>query len=180
MRVANKAQHVILADINPRALQLAAVNAAIAGVSAQVIHSDVLASIDGPIDAVIANPPYMRDAERRTYRDGGGRLGEGLALRIVTEALLRLQPGGILALYTGSAIVNGDDLFRRQVVGLCREAGASFEYRELDPDVFGEELDEADYCHVERIAAVALLVRTATYAKHAFIAGLGAGEHGIH
>ena len=32
-------------------------------------------------------------------------------------------------------------------------------YRELDPDVFGEELQEPAYATAERIAAVALVVR---------------------
>ena len=34
--------------------------------------------------------------------------------------------------------------------------GTRFDYRELDPDVFGEELDRPAYAHVERIAVVAL------------------------
>jgi hypothetical protein len=32
-------------------------------------------------------------------------------------------------------------------------------YEELDPDVFGEELEQAQYAQVERIAAVGLRVR---------------------
>lgn len=152
-----KAKHVVLADINRKALAFAGVNAEIAGLRASVVQSDVLSAIDDPIDAVISNPPYMRDAAGRSYRDGGGELGEGLALRIAREALSRLKPGGTLILYTGSAVVEGEDLFKRQVLSLCREAGASHEYRELDPDVFGEELDQPGYAKVERIAAVALV-----------------------
>jgi hypothetical protein len=35
----------------------------------------------------------------------------------------------------------------------------AWDYREIDPDVFGEELDEAEYCRADRIAAVWLRVR---------------------
>lgn len=154
-----KAEHVILADVNQKALEFADVNADLASVPAQLVKSDVLAGVDDPFDVVIANPPYMLDASGRTYRDGGGELGEGLAIRIVREALERLQRPGTLILYTGAAIVDGVDVFRRQVVPLCREAAAAFTYSEIDPDVFGEELDEPNYLNVERIAAVALVVR---------------------
>jgi release factor glutamine methyltransferase len=164
-----KAQQLVLADINPRALHFAAANAAIAGVNARVVKSDVLASIEGPVDAIIANPPYMHDAAGRTYRDGGGQLGEGLALRIVRQALDRLQPGGTLVLYTGSAIVDGDDYFKHEALALCQSAGAAAEYSELDPDVFGEELDQPAYSNVERIAAVALIARTPSYPKHTYV-----------
>lgn len=157
--VSRKAQRVILADINNKALHYAATNAAINRCAASVVQSDVLAAVNDPLDAVIANPPYMRDVAGRTYRDGGGTLGEGLALRITHEALLKLRPGGTLVLYTGSAIVDGEDRLKREATALCREADASFEYSEIDPDVFGEELAEATYGEVERIAAIALVAR---------------------
>jgi len=33
------------------------------------------------------------------------------------------------------------------------------EYRELDPDIFSEDLDQPGYVYVERIAAVGLVIR---------------------
>lgn len=150
------AERIVLADINPAALRLARVNAALAGTPVEVVQSDVLAAVDGPIDLVIANPPYMRDTSHRLYRDGGGQHGEALSLRIVREALARLSRGGTLLLYTGAPIVDGKDLFGDAVGKLCQEADASFEYEELDPDVFGEQLEQPSYEQVERIAAVGL------------------------
>jgi hypothetical protein len=75
------------------------------------------------------------------------------------EALQRVAPGGTIALYTGAAICEGQDWFRRTAEPLCREAGASFQYEELDPDVFGSELSQCFYDGVERLAAVGLLAR---------------------
>ncbi len=151
-----RAETIVLSDINERALVYARVNAQLAGVTADVRASDVLAALPEPADLIIANPPYMLDPVGRSYRDGGGAHGEGLALRIVREALPRLSPGGTLILYTGAAVVGGRDTFLSAVTPLLNEAGLGFEYEELDPDVFGEELLAPGYEQVERIAAVGL------------------------
>jgi len=155
---ARHGQERVLADVNERALWFAQVNAALNATEVSVVTSDVLSAIDGPIDLVIANPPYMRDPARRMYRDGGGSHGEALAVRIVHEALARLEPDGELILYTGSAISDGRDGFLDAVMPVLQAAGRPFDYEELDPDVFGEELDQPGYAHVERIAAVGLRV----------------------
>jgi release factor glutamine methyltransferase len=151
------AERLVLADISPLALRLAAVNATLAGIRAEFVESDVFGSVTGPVNAVIANPPYLRDPASRVYREGGGKHGEALSLRILREALASLAPGGRIALYTGSAIVEGHDRFRELAEPLCRSAGASFEYEELDPDVFGNELTDPRNEGVERLAAVGLL-----------------------
>lgn len=156
--IARRTGQRVLADISARALSFARVNAELNGVSADVVQSDVLAAISGEVDLVIANPPYMRDEAARVYRDGGGAHGEGLALRIVSEASNRLRRGGVLVLYTGSAIVDGTDTFLEAVLPLLRSRHLHFEYEELDPDVFGEELERPSYADVERIAAVGLKV----------------------
>ncbi len=152
------ARQIVLADINESALSFARVNAQLCGCAEKVElrHSDVLAQIAGPIDAVIANPPFLVDAASRAYRHGGGEHGTDLALRIVQEALQRLEPGGVLVLYTGAPVVLGVDLFRRDVAPLL--TGLSHSYHEIDPDIFGEELAEPAYAKVERIAAVGLIV----------------------
>lgn len=154
---ATLAQRLVLADISPQAVRFAAVNAALAGISAEVVESDVLAKVSGRVDAVIANPPYLRDRAARIYRDGGGRFGEALSLRILRESLERVTSGGRIVLYTGSAIVEGRDRFRELAERTCRAAGATVEYAELDPDVFGGELAEAPYAGCERLAAVGLV-----------------------
>lgn len=144
-------------DINDTALHLAQANAAFAGVQVQFRHSDLMSGLDGSFDLIVANPPYMADAAQRAYRDGGGALGADLSVRIVEAALQRLAPGGTLMLYTGAAIVDGRDPFHDAVAPLL--AGWQWRYREMDPDVFGEELDGGAYASVERIAAVSLTAR---------------------
>ena len=157
--IADRCARVTLVDINPRALAFTRVNAALAGVAAEVMASDVLSGVAGDIDLVIANPPYLADPQQRTYRDGGGAHGGALSLRIAVEAVARLSPGGRLILYTASAIIAGVDALQAQLAALLAERGATWTYHELDPDVFGEELDSPAYASVDRIAAVALDAR---------------------
>jgi len=159
--IARAAQHaqVSAVDINPLALRYATINAALAGVSnVSIAPSDLLDGITGTFDLIVANPPYMLDRSARTYRHGGGALGAELSLRIVEQACERLTRHGTLLLYTGVAIVDGRDPLLEAV--RLRLAGPQWAwvYREIDPDVFGEQLSEPGYEQVERIAAVALTV----------------------
>jgi methylase of polypeptide subunit release factors len=156
--LADRVDRVVLSDVSPRALRFAALNAAIAGVAAEVVESDVLAAVPGPVDLVVANPPYLVDDRRRTYRDGGGPRGVALSVRIAREALARLEPGGRLVLYTASPVVDGRHALEQALAPVLAGAEA-VAYDELDPDVFGEELEREAYADVDRIAVVALTCR---------------------
>ncbi len=156
---------VMLGDINEAALRLARINVEISGLqNIEVVESDLLKNMPGEFDMLIANPPYLRDPLQRTYRHGGGELGERLSLDIIEAAIDRLAPGGTLLLYTGSAIREGEDLFGAAAIAKLKEAGVQYEYRELDPDVFGEELEHAPYDQVDRIAVVQLTARKPEHA----------------
>jgi hypothetical protein len=148
---------VTLTDINPAALRLAAINAAHNGVQLSCLISDKLAGVDRGIDVVLANPPYIIDPDGRDYRDGGDLHGGQLSLDMAIAAADRLAPGGRLILYTGSAIIAGADPFRDALAAALTSRGCRLRYREIDPDVFGEELDEPAYADVDRIALVAAI-----------------------
>lgn len=150
---------LVLNDINPLALRYAALNARAAGLKAQLAEGDSLTAVQGKFDLIIANPPYMVDKDARTYRHGGEGLGSSLSLRMATESLSRLAPGGCLLLYTGVAIVDGKDEFLQELTAVLNRAGCSWHYEEIDPDVFGEELNQPAYQQVDRIAAVGLVAR---------------------
>ena len=74
------------------------------------------------------------------------------------QAVPRLAPGGRLILYTGSAIVGGRDALHGRLRDLAADQGCTLDYEEIDPDVFGEELETESYRDVERIAAVGALI----------------------
>jgi len=160
--LAGRGRSIVLGDINPQALAFARLNAALANVDAEVVESDVLAGVRGDCDLIIANPPYLSDDAKRTYRDGQGAYGTALAVRIVRDGIDRLRRGargGRLILYSGAAIVDGEDqLLARLRPLLTNSQIIRSKYEEIDPDVFGEELDGSGYQEVERIAAVSLVV----------------------
>ena len=150
---------VFLSDINQKALRYARVNAALAGrENVFVVRGDLTQALKEQVDIIVSNPPYLVDAESRLYRDGGGISGCDLSIRIVRESIPLLAPDGMLILYTGTPVVEGRHVFRDAVSPMLDVAGIGYEYTEIDPDVFGEELFHAVYGNTDRIAAVSLVV----------------------
>jgi len=164
--LAARARQVVLADVSRRALDFAAVNVALAkldGTDVTLCESDVLSNVAGDADLIIANPPYVigpdDPAAGRLYRDGGGELGIGLATRIAREALERLaRSGGRLVLYTGVPVVDGRNPLGERLEPALRQRASRWSWREIDPDVFGEELERPAYRRIgaERLAVVLL------------------------
>ncbi len=151
-----------LADVNPAALRLAGINADLAGLDHHEAQASSPAELDGPFDLVVTHPPFMMDEGGRLYRDGGALFGAGVALDWVLAAVELLAPGGRLVMHTGVSIVDGEDPLLRELQARLDPDRFAWGYRELDPDIFGEELDAPAYARVDRIAATALLVvRTA-------------------
>ncbi len=150
---------VLMLDINDAALRLARLNAELNETpNARACRSDVLKNISGTFDFIMSNPPYLIDPSGRAYRHGGGNLGEGLSLTVLRESIERLSPGGSLLLYTGSTIVGGGDYLKESCSALLESRSCRWTYDEMDPDIFGEELETLAYARADRIAAVVLTV----------------------
>jgi methylase of polypeptide subunit release factors len=122
-------------------------------------RSDLFENVEGKFDLIVANPPYLNDPLERTYRHGGGELGSQLSIRIAQGAKDKLSPGGSLLLYTGSPIVGGVDRLCHAIETCFADSDLPWSYEEVDPDVFGEELESAAYNYVDRIAAVVMTAR---------------------
>lgn len=151
---------VLMTDVNEAALQLSRTNSSFAGTkNCRAINSDLFQRVDGQFDLIVSNPPYLNDPLERRYRHGGGPLGSELSFKIAEASLSRLSPLGTLLLYTGSPIVDGKDAFYEAIKILLRKTSFEWSYEEIDPDVFGEELDTNAYKHADRIAAVILRVK---------------------
>ena len=155
------AAKVVLADINRTALSHARVNAAHAGIDVETVESDGVSSIEAGFDLAISNPPFIFEEGAPAYRQGGGMHGAELSLEWTVEAARKLAPGGRVLLYTGSAIVDGRDALRERLERELPALRCSLRWRELDPDIFGEELAKPVYEDVERIAAIGAVVEKA-------------------
>ncbi len=151
-------ERLVLADVNPAALRLAAANGRFAGVTAEVRLWDDLQRVEGPFDLVIANPPFIADGGH-TYRNGRGMHGAELSLQWIRAGSDLLADDGRLLVYTGAAICGGRDALREALEQSFADGPFDLSYREIDPDIFGEELSRPAYRDVERIAAVGIGVR---------------------
>ena len=154
----SKVERLILTDISPRAHDLARANAAAAGVEAEFTLGKGLSAVDGPLDLVVANPPFIAETDGPTYRAGGDLHGARLSLDWAREAVAKLSIGGRMILYTGSAIVGGRDELREALQAELSPDRFDVRYDEIDPDIFGSELGKKAYAGVERIAAVAAVI----------------------
>jgi precorrin-6B methylase 2 len=151
---------LLLTDVNPVALRFARLNARHNGVAIETLEGSGVEPVDGDIDLAIANPPFIVDSSSRAYRDGGAMHGAELSLGWALDAAAKLAPGGRVLLYTGSAIIGGEDRLAAALAERLPALGCTLDYAELDPDIFGEQLDAPGYEDVERIAAVgAVIVR---------------------
>jgi len=100
---------VVATDISREALDVARGNAERHGVANRVVlrQTDLLDGVRGPLDAIVANPPYVLDraaaALQPEVRDHepavalfGGADGLSLVTRLVADAPERLRSGGYL------------------------------------------------------------------------------------
>jgi SAM-dependent methyltransferase len=145
-------------DINPLALRFARISARQSGVELETVETSGLDAVEGPVDLAIANPPFVADPAKRLYRDGGGMHGARLSLDWALAAARRIEPGGTVLLYTGSAIVAGRDGLREALEEGLPALDCTLRYAEIDPDIFSELLDQPGYEDVERVAAVGAVI----------------------
>lgn len=103
---------VTLADVSPDALALARENATrLDTANARFIQSDLFGAVHGGFDGIVANLPYVPEAERATMAREvlhdpalalfSGPDGLDLIRRFIPEAFPRLKPGGWLVLEIG-------------------------------------------------------------------------------
>lgn len=113
--LADKQPEVMLADVSPDALALAAENRVRLGVDENVVRlveSDLFSAISGAFHLIAANLPYVPESERTALsrevrRDpesalfGGGENGTDLMRRFLAECRVFLLPDGVIAMEFG-------------------------------------------------------------------------------
>ena len=150
---------VTMSDINPLALCFCAINAEIAGIPIIVASGDALAAVDGEFDLIIVNPAYLDDRSDCACDYSGSGIGSMRNMGIATEALARLAPGGHLLLYGSVAIIDGKDPFRAELLPRLAAARCDWSYAEIEPDVFGEDIDNPAQARNDRIAVIGVIAQ---------------------
>lgn len=110
----DKQVHITLADISTDALLLARENMerlGLASANLRWLQSDLCAGVEGRFDLIVANLPYVPDAEkamvsREVAHDPalalyGGSIGTEVIERLLSQSCDFLQTGGLLALEFG-------------------------------------------------------------------------------
>jgi len=122
LHLAREARRVVATDISHRALELAALNAALNGIeSIEFRHGSLFEPVAGEqFDRVVSNPPFVitprrDDVPAYEYRDGGA-VGDAIVSGIVAGVADHLVPGGIAQLL-------GNWEYRPEQDGLHRAIG---------------------------------------------------------
>lgn len=127
-------------DISPEAIEIAEANRARLGLGERVtfVRASLLSWLEGPIDLILANLPYLRPeqiadnpelAAEPAIALSGGTDGLEVIERLIRDAPRVLAPGGAIALEI-------DPSQRDAVLGLARIAFSAAEIRVL-PDLAG-------------------------------------------
>lgn len=114
---------VVATDVSAEALAVARANAAALRLDVAFVHGDLLEPVEGPLDAVLSNPPYVARRDRDSLApevtaepDGavfGGLDGFEIVRRLVPAAVARAP---LVALEVGFGMAG-------TVAGLLRTAG---------------------------------------------------------
>lgn len=133
-------------DASADALAVARANGARLGKTIQWHHGDMLAPVDGPLDMVVSNPPYIPTADIEGLMPDvqqhepmmaldGGPDGLDLIRRLVGDAAQKLRPGGALLFEIGS------------------DQGASAKSLVEAHGAFGEVVVHPDYAKLDRVVS---------------------------
>jgi release factor glutamine methyltransferase len=125
---------VLATDSSAGALAVARANAARLGLAVEFLHGDLTAPVEGSVDAVVSNPPYVRRGD------------------VLPPEIARYEPGE--ALYAGA---DGLDVLRRLAPGAAA-AGAAFAAFEVGAGQAGDVdplLRAAGFRRVDRVRDLA-------------------------
>lgn len=196
LRAARHARHVVGVDINARALQLAAVNAELNGITnIEWRLGDLYEPVAGErFDEVVANPPFVISPGREYEFRDSGLPGDAISRAVVEGVAEYLVEGGTAHVLSNWALAKSqqwDEPPRRWVDGrgcdllaVLYESEDSLRYAARwndhlvdDPDRYGRALDEwLDYhaeLGIDRIVTGAVALRRTAEAPRVLTVGAG-------
>lgn len=128
---------VVATDSSPGALAVAAANVARTGLPVELVPGELFAGLDGPLDLIVSNPPYVAPEEVDALPPEVGEhepraalIESGATEAIAEQALSRLAPGGSLVFEVADGKAG-------EVAHLLRELG--YERVTIGKDLAGRE-----------------------------------------
>ncbi|HEY8644957.1 MAG TPA: peptide chain release factor N(5)-glutamine methyltransferase [Gaiellaceae bacterium] len=110
---------VVATDLSADALALAHENAEANELDVRFVQGDLLAGVDGPLDLVVSNPPYVGaeeldalEPEVRDWEPRGALVDEGQTLRLARDARSLLEGWLVLEVHEERAHAMSDELAR--------------------------------------------------------------------
>jgi release factor glutamine methyltransferase len=130
---------VIATDSSPDALAVARANAERLGLDVTLLEGDLLAPVEGPLDAVLSNPPYVADADRATLAPDITRHEPEIALYAGADGLALIRRLAPQAAASGATLLALEVGFGQAgaVAEVVRAAG--FEQTQAVADLAGIE-----------------------------------------
>lgn len=134
---------VLATDASPDALAVARANAERLGLEVELLEGDLLEPVEGPLDAVLSNPPYVADGDRGTLAPEITRHEPAIALYAGADGLSLIRRLAPQAAASGAALLALEVGFGQAgvVAEVVREAG------------FGQIETLADLAGIERVVA---------------------------
>jgi methylase of polypeptide subunit release factors len=139
VHLAGRARRVTATDLNPRALELAALSFALSGIEAELLTGDLFTPVaDRTFDLIVSNPPFVISPDRRFGYRESGLPGDELCRRLVREAPRHLAEDGWCQLLANWLHVDGEDWHER-VAGWIDEVDGWVVQRDVqDPAEYAE------------------------------------------
>ena len=138
--LARHAERVTATDLNPRAEQLLVLNCRLNGIAnVEARTGDLFAPVLGEtFDLIVSQPPFVACPEGSAQEVflHGGRRGDELTLRLLSEVTARLTPEGQAVVIADWPVIDGDDVLAR----VARAVGAGAEVLLLESP--GKNVDE--------------------------------------
>ncbi|ADB29698.1 methyltransferase small [Kribbella flavida DSM 17836] len=141
LHLADRANHLVATDVNPRALQLTRWTAALNRIELDVRDGSLYEPVAGQrFDLIVSNPPYViapPSDGKLTYRETGFA-GDSVVEQLVRQAPQHLTEGGWCQLLANWTCVRGED-WRERIAGWTGDRSSWVVQREqLDPAEYVE------------------------------------------